>query len=135
MKTFSQLRSETVNENKMFFVKVGDGRDSMTVKTKAANKSDALKKVRGEYPKDKVSLDRNQKQGEPAGMLEATFVVTVPKGGPGGRDFNVKIDAKDKNDAVKSFRKMHKKFKNDEVAVKQLATLKKKGDKYSFSKE
>lgn len=63
--------SVDLEENKIFFVKVGDGRDSMTVKTKAANKSDALKKLRSQYPKDKISLDRNQKQGEPAGTFES----------------------------------------------------------------
>ena len=69
----NRLMRESVDleENKIFFVKVGDGRDSMTVKTKAANKSDALKKLRSQYPKDKISLDRNQKQGEPAGTFES----------------------------------------------------------------
>lgn len=66
MKDFFELR-----ENKIFFVKVGDGRDSMTVKSKASNSREALKKVRGQYPKERVSLDQNQKQGNPAGALEA----------------------------------------------------------------
>ena len=43
----------------------------MTVKTKASNSSEALKKVRSANPKDKVSLDRNQKQGKPAGTFES----------------------------------------------------------------
>ena len=66
MKDFFELR-----ENKIFFVKVGDGRDSMTVKTKASNSREALKNVRGQYPKKRVSLDQNQKQGNPAGALES----------------------------------------------------------------
>jgi hypothetical protein len=60
-----------LGENKIFFVKVGDGRDSMTVKTKAPNSREAMKKMRDEYPKKKVSLDRNQKQGQPAGAFES----------------------------------------------------------------
>lgn len=58
-------------EKKIFFVKVGDGRDSMTVKTKAKNKSEALKKIRDEHPKERVSLDTNHDQGKPAEMLES----------------------------------------------------------------
>ena len=60
-----------MNENRIFFVKVGDGRDSMTVKTKASNSREALKNIRSKHPKDKVSLDQNQKQGQPAGALES----------------------------------------------------------------
>ena len=60
-----------LGENKIFFVKVGDGRDSMVVKTKASNSREAMKKMRDEYPKKKVSLDRNQKQGQPAGAFES----------------------------------------------------------------
>ena len=63
--------SVEMNENKIFFVKVGDGRDSMTVKTKAPNSREALKKIRSQHPNDKVSLDQNQKQGKPAGALES----------------------------------------------------------------
>ena len=66
-----QKESVELGENKVFFVKVGDGRDSMTVKTKASNSSEALKKVRSANPKEKVSLDRNQKQGKPAGTFES----------------------------------------------------------------
>lgn len=54
------------------------------------------------------------------GLDEATFMVTVPKGGPKGKDLSVKVDAKDKNAAVKSFRSMYKKFKNDTVDVKPM---------------
>ena len=66
-----------LGENKIFFVKVGDGRDSMTVKTKAPNSREAMKKMRDEYPKKKVSLDRNQKQGQPAGAFESVEEVTI----------------------------------------------------------
>ena len=51
---------------------------------------------------------------------EATFMITVPKGGPGGKDLNVKVMGKDKNDAVKQWRKKNRKYKNDEVVVKPL---------------
>ena len=122
----SKLAEALVNENKIFFVKVGDGRDSMTVKTKAPNKKEALKKMRDEYPKSKVSLDINQKQGQPAGAFESVkeetsqFMITVRKGGPGGKDLNMKVMGKDKNDAVMQWRKTNKKYKNDEVEVKEL---------------
>ena len=66
MKDFFELR-----ENKIFFVKVGDGRDSMTVKVKANTKGEAIKKLKAKYPKYPVSLDQNQKQGKPAGALES----------------------------------------------------------------
>ena len=77
MKSFQDIREykktveESLEENKIFFVKVGDGRDSMTVKVKADTKSAAVKKMKTEYPKEPVSLDRNQKQGQPAGALES----------------------------------------------------------------
>lgn len=61
-----------LDENKIYFVKVGDGRDFITVKTKEVNQTAALKKIRGQYPNKRVSLDRNQKQGEPAGTFEST---------------------------------------------------------------
>ena len=67
----SKKESVNLEENKIFFVKVGDGRDSMVVKTKASNSREAMKKMRDEYPKKKVSLDRNQKQGRPAGAFES----------------------------------------------------------------
>lgn len=53
-------------------------------------------------------------------LREANFMITVPKGGPGGKDLNMKVKGKDKNDAVKQWRKMHKKYKDDEVVVKEL---------------
>lgn len=70
--------SVDLEENKIFFVKVGDGRGSMTIKTKATNSREALKKMRSEHPKSRVSLDINQKQGQPAGALES--VKTEDKG-------------------------------------------------------
>jgi len=51
---------------------------------------------------------------------EATFMITVPKGGPGGKDLNVKVMGKDKNDAVKQWRMKNRKYKNDEVEIKEL---------------
>ncbi len=68
-----QKESVELDENKVFFVKVGDGRDSMTVKTKAKNSREALKKMRAEHPKDRVSLDINQKQGKSAGTFESSL--------------------------------------------------------------
>jgi len=67
----SKKESVNLEENKIFFVKVGDGRDHMTVKVKAPNSREALKKMRAQHPKDKVALDQNQKQGRSAGALES----------------------------------------------------------------
>ena len=66
-----QKESVNLEENKIFFVKVGDGRDYMTVKVKASNSREALKKMRAQHPKDKVALDQNQKQGRSAGAFES----------------------------------------------------------------
>ena len=66
-----QKESVNLEENKIFFVKVGTGRDHMTVKVKAPNSREALKKIRAQHPKDKVSLDQNQKQGRSAGAMES----------------------------------------------------------------
>jgi len=82
--------SVELDENKVFFVKVGDGRDSMTVKTKAKNSREALKKMRAEHPKDRVSLDINQKQGKSAGTFESSLPAHLQ--GIIGKDGN--IDAK-----------------------------------------
>jgi hypothetical protein len=71
VKDFFELR-----ENKIFFVKVGSGRDSMTVKTKANNSRDAVKKMKTQYPNQPASLDQNQKQGQPAGALESVNEAT-----------------------------------------------------------
>lgn len=62
---------ETLEESKIFWVKVGTGRDHMVVKVKADTKGAAVKKMKAKYPKHPVSLDRNQKQGQPAGALES----------------------------------------------------------------
>jgi len=72
-KDMRQRESVELDENKVFFVKVGDGRDSTTVKTKAKNSREALKKMRAEHPKDRVSLDINQKQGKSAGTFESSL--------------------------------------------------------------
>jgi hypothetical protein len=85
-----QKESVELDENKVFFVKVGDGRDSMTVKTKAKNSREALKKMRAEHPKDRVSLDINQKQGKSAGTFESSLPAHLQ--GIIGKDGN--IDAK-----------------------------------------
>jgi len=53
-------------------------------------------------------------------IQEAQFMITVPKGGPGGKDLNVKVMGKDANDAVKQWRKANRKYKDDEVEVKEL---------------
>ena len=63
--------SQELEENKIFFVKVGDGRDHMVVKVKADTKGAAVKKMKAQYPKQPVSLDRNSEQGKPAGALES----------------------------------------------------------------
>jgi hypothetical protein len=85
-----QKESVELDENKVFFVKVGDGRDSMTVKTKAKNSREALKKMRAEHPKERVSLDINQKQGKSAGTFESSLPAHLQ--GIIGKDGN--IDAK-----------------------------------------
>lgn len=51
---------------------------------------------------------------------EATFMVTVPKGGPAGKDLNMKVSGKDKMDAVKQWRKKYPKFKNDTINVESV---------------
>ena len=72
-------------------------------------------------------------QKESVDLEEATFMITVRKAGPGGKDLNMKVDGKDQADAVKQWRKAHPKYKNDTVDVKPLATMKKKDGKYKFS--
>jgi hypothetical protein len=62
--------SQELEENKIFFVKVGTGRDHMIVKTKANNKSEAMKKLKAQFPGKQVSLDRNSEQGKAAGAFE-----------------------------------------------------------------
>ena len=111
MKGFFELR-----ENKIFFVKVGDGRDSMTVKTKANTKGEAIKKLKAKYPKYPVSLDQNQKQGKPAGALESVeenlrenkiFFVKV---GDGRDSMTVKTKANTKGEAIKKLKAKYPKY-------------------------
>ncbi len=52
-------------------------------------------------------------------MREGTFMITVRKAGPGGKDLNVKVKGRNKNDAVKQWRMKNKKYKNDEVEVSE----------------
>ena len=68
----------------------------------------------------KYGLDLSHVEYDGESIEEATFMITVPKGGPGGKDLNVKVMGKDKNDAVKQWRKKNRKYKNDEVVVKPL---------------
>ena len=49
---------EILEESDTFHVKVGDGRDHMIVKTKSKNSREAVKKIKSQYPKDRVSLYR-----------------------------------------------------------------------------
>lgn len=81
-----------------------------------------------------VSMQR-MKDMQKESIEEATFMITVRKAGPGGKDLNMKVDGKDRNDAVAKWRKAHPKYKNDPVAVKPLAVLKNKGGKYAMSYE
>lgn len=53
-------------------------------------------------------------------IREETFMLTVPKAGPGGKDVHFKITGKDKIDALKQWRKKksNRMFKNDKVTIK-----------------
>lgn len=95
MKDFFELR-----ENKIFFVKVGDGRDSMTVKVKANTKGEAIKKLKAKYPKYPVSLDQNQKQGKPAGALESVELDESVKTEDKGQFIYAAKQAKAKGDST-----------------------------------
>ena len=76
------------------------------------------------YPKA-VDAKGNLKSGMSVSKMikddvnEGTYMITVRKGGPGGKDLNVKVKGKDKNDAVTQWRKKNKKYKNDEVEVSE----------------
>ena len=105
MKDFFELR-----ENKIFFVKVGDGRDSMTVKVKANTKGEAIKKLKAKYPKYPVSLDQNQKQGKPAGALESVEV----KESKASAQFTDHTPDKDFNDLARKHKVKVTHDKNDE---------------------
>ena len=63
------------------------------------------------------------------------FTIKVPKGGPRGKDYVTKVSGKDQKSVVAKWRKENPKYKNDTIDVQQLAVLKKKGGKYSFTKE
>ena len=107
--------SVELEENKIFFVKVGDGRDSMTVKTKARNSREALKKMRSEHPKSRVSLDQNQKQGQPVGALESVeegmFDIQIPP--PKGKASTAKTTARNKAKSMKHADKIKKAMAKD----------------------
>lgn len=107
--------SVDLEENKIFFVKVGDGRDSMTVKTKARNSREALKKMRSEHPKSRVSLDQNQKQGQPVGALESVeegmFDIQIPP--PKGKASTAKTTARNKAKSMKHADKIKKAMAKD----------------------
>ena len=49
-------------EENIHFVKVGDGRDHMIVKTKADKPSDAVKKIKAQYPNDRVRLHKEENE-------------------------------------------------------------------------
>lgn len=94
-------------------------------------------------PKDSSDRYRNMKkkmygnamENESVELDESEFTIKVPKGGIRGKDYVTKVSGKDQKSVVAKWRKENPKFKNDTIDVQQLATLKKKGDKYSFSKE
>jgi hypothetical protein len=71
VKNVMQKESVDLEENKIFFVRVGKGADSMVVKYKGANSREVLKKAKARHFGDPVRLDPNQKQGQPAGALES----------------------------------------------------------------
>ena len=85
--------------------------------TPATKKSEAMRRGLSNDPIVKDALRQANEQKE---VEEATFMITVPKGGPGGKDLNMKVSGKDKNDAVAQWRKKNRKYKNDEVVVKPL---------------
>ena len=59
-----------LEQSDTFHVKVGDGRDHMIVKTKAKNSREAVKKIKSQYPKDRVSLYRESVELEEAADFE-----------------------------------------------------------------
>lgn len=62
-------------EQNIHFVKVGDGRDHMIVKTKADKPSDAVKKIKSQYPKDRVRL--HKEEVDEATMADRTVLRAV----------------------------------------------------------
>ena len=73
VKNVMQKESVELDEedNKFFFVRVGKPGDTMTVKYKAKNSREALKKAKSRHFGNPVTLDPNQKQGRPVGPLES----------------------------------------------------------------
>jgi len=83
-------------------------------------KPDAKEKLQtamGKSYKDMVHALKTMR--EEVELDEAMFTVTVAKGGPGGKDLNVKVNAKDRMDAAKVFRKSNPRYKNDEISIKE----------------
>ena len=85
--------------------------------TPATKKIEAMRRGLSNDPIVKDALRQANEQTE---VEEANFMLTVPKGGPGGKDLNMKVSGKDKNDAVKQWRKKNRKYKDDEVIIKPL---------------
>jgi AraC-like DNA-binding protein len=76
-----------------------------------------LQTAMGKSYKDMVHALKTMR--EEVELDEAMFMVTVAKGGPGGKDLNVKVNAKDRMDAAKVFRKSNPRYKNDEISIKE----------------
>ena len=110
------------------FMKYGDENP----KGRADSSWNAERKRRYKNSQQKNYRKMNKEDVE---LEEGEFTIKVPKGGVGGRDYVTKVSGKDRKSVVAKWRKENPKFKNDTIDVQQLATLKKKGDKYSFSKE
>ena len=62
-------------EENIHYVKVGDGRDHMIVKTKADKPSDAVKKIKSQYPNDRVRL--HKEEVDEATMADRTVLRAV----------------------------------------------------------
>ena len=76
-----------------------------------------LQTAMGKSYKDMVHALKTMR--EEVELDEAMFTVTVAKGGPAGKDLNVKVNAKDRMDAAKVFRKSNPRYKNDEISIKE----------------
>lgn len=76
-----------------------------------------LQTAMGKSYKDMVHALKTMR--EEVELDEAMFMVTVAKGGPGGKDLNVKVNAKNRMDAAKVFRKSNPRYKNDEISIKE----------------
>lgn len=138
--------NESVEMNEQFVVKYAKNKRGPIYQTKFKTQPEAEKFL---SQKKKEGMNGIvSKAGKPVSMQkmadlqkesveldESEFTIKVPKGGVGGRDYVTKVSGKDRKSVVAKWRKENPKFKNDTIDVQQLATLKKKGDKYSFSKE